>query len=130
MGTETVIKAIHWNVESKLWTNKLIDLELLLDEKCPDTCFVSEANLWDNMEDYDCNIPGYYIVLPSTMVSLKHARIILLVKNGLDVHVLREHMDTDTATIWIRIGSSKSRSVIIGGIYREHQQLGAGNRDS
>ena len=42
----------------------------------------------------------------------------------MNIHILNDHMDTDLATIWIKIGSTKKTSVIIGGLYREHSQLG------
>ena len=60
------------------------------------------------------------------MNSLKHARIMLIVKDGLNIHIMKDHMDSDTATIWIRVGSRK-HSIVIGGIYREHLLLGNDN---
>ena len=42
------LHVIHWNAGSKLWTNKIIQIEALLaEEKNHDLCFVSEYNLWD-----------------------------------------------------------------------------------
>ena len=58
-----------------------------------------------------------------------HARIVLLVRNDLEVHVMRDIMEEDTATIWARIGTTKSSYIAVGGIYRQHQILGDGNRD-
>ena len=46
---------------------------------------------------------------------LQHAIIVLLVKNSLNIHMMREHMERDTATMWFRVGSTKKNSVIIGG---------------
>ena len=37
---------------------------------------------------------------------------------------LDKFMDTEVATIWVRAGQSKKHSLNIGGIYREHHQLG------
>ena len=39
---------------------------------------------------------------------------------------MEEHMDREVATVWVRIGSSRRNSLVIGGIYREHHQLGRG----
>ena len=39
-------------------------------------------------------------------------------------------MDPDIAAIWIRIGTSKRNSVVIGGLYREHTQLGTDTSNS
>ena len=70
-------------------------------------CFITEANLWNNIELEDRQIPGHTMILPNTMVSLGHARIVLLVRNDVTVTKLDEFMDQETATIWVRIGSCK-----------------------
>ena len=60
--------------------NKTEEIELLLSEKQPDLCFITEANLWENTENHLIAIPGYDIILPNTMKKLGHARIVLLAK--------------------------------------------------
>ena len=117
------LKVIHWNLGARLWTNKLEEIELLLTEKKPDLCFLSEANLWSYMEDHEITIPGHNIILPNTMKYLRHARIVLLVKDHLNIHKLNQYMDRDTASIWVRIGDTKKNSIVIGGVYRQHLLL-------
>ena len=85
--------------------------------------------MWSHVPDYETIIPGHHLILPSTMKSLNHARIVLIVRDGVNVHVLKEHMDPDIAAIWVKIASSKKRSVVVGGIYREHLQLGTEDRN-
>ena len=41
------IKIVHWNLGSRLWKNKLLDIQSLLNEFKPDLCYISEENLWD-----------------------------------------------------------------------------------
>ena len=41
-------RVIHWNLGSKHWTKKLVEIEGLLNEKKPELCFITEANLWVN----------------------------------------------------------------------------------
>ena len=118
------IKIIHWNVGARLWCSKLTDIEALLLQEKPQLCFISEANLWNHIDIEDRQIPGYTIILPNTMSSLGHARIVLLVMDGIIVTKLDELMDQETAAIWIRIGNGRHNSVIVGGLYREHSQLG------
>ena len=117
-------KVVHWNAGSKLWENKLDIIENLLSDKKPDLCFISEANLWSHVPDYERVIPGHHLILPNTMISLNHARLVLIVRDGVNVHVLKEHMDPDIAAIWVKIASAKKHSVVVGGFYREHLQLG------
>ena len=47
-----------------------------------------------------------------------------LVREDIEVKVMKEFMDTDTATVWVRIGTTKKSQVIVGGIYRQHLILG------
>ena len=58
------------------------------------------------------------------MVTLGHARIVLVVRDDIRVHKLEEYMDNQTATIWVRVGAGRLNSLVVGGIYREHSQLG------
>ena len=119
---------MHWNAGGRLWQNKILEVEALLHEKRPQICFISEANLWVDVPQEEVEIEGYKMHLPSTMSSQNHARIIVLVRNDLNVHIMRDHMDLDTAAIWLRIGSSKN-ALIIGGVYRQHQILGEAEKE-
>ena len=39
------LRILHWNMGSKEWKSKTVEIEALLVEKQPDMCFISEANL-------------------------------------------------------------------------------------
>ena len=82
------------------------------------------------MDTEECQIPGHTLILPNTMNSMGHGRIALLVRNDIKVHKLNKHMSTEIATIWVQVGKSQKSGLVVGGIYREHQQLGRINRDS
>ena len=124
------LKIIHWNLGSKLWCNKLEDIELLLNEFKPDLCYISEANLWNGLDHHEREILGHEIIYPNTMERLGHARIILLVREGISVVKLNQYMESDTATIWVRVGSSKKKNIIVGGIYRQHRVLGVTDKEA
>ena len=124
------LKIIHWNLGSKLWCNKLEDIELLLSEFKPDLCYISEANLWNGLDHHEREILGHEIIYPNTMERLGHARIILLVREGISVVKLNQYMESDTATIWVRVGSSRKKSIIVGGIYRQHRVLGVTDKEA
>ena len=120
----------HWNAGSRLWGNKLLDLQLLLEERRPDACYISEANLWENTPLHERNMDGYRLILPKTMMTMKHSRLALLVREDLDFEVTENYMDGETPTIWGRIGRNKKNSILLGGIYREHRQLGITSPDA
>ena len=122
------LKVVHWNLGSKLWRNKREEIELLLGQYRPDLCFITEANMWKDTEHYDREIMDHKLIYPNTMDTMDHSRIILIVKQEVEVTVLNQYMDGATASIWVKIGTSKKNSLIIGGLYREHNQLGTGDR--
>ena len=117
------LKIIHWNGGGRLWQNKLIEVEHLVREYSPDICYISEANLWQNLDEIDMNIPGYSIHLPNTMISLGHARLVLLTRDNLNVKIIPEE-DKEAAMLWCKVGSGRKSAVLVGGIYRQHQLLG------
>ena len=41
----STLRILHWNAGSRLWTNKLIEIETLLLDKKPDILIISEANI-------------------------------------------------------------------------------------
>ena len=128
-STAANLKVIHWNAGSRLWENKVTEIEALMLQMKPDLCFISEANLWDTTDDMDKNIPNYKLLLPNTMSNLKHARIILLVKSELIVHQLK-YTNDEAAVIWVKIGDTRKNSLIVGGAYRQHHILGRDYHDS
>ena len=123
------VKVLHWNAGSCHWENKTTQIESFLLEHSPDICIISEANIWDTLCEADRLIPGYNLHLPSTMQTLGHARIALLVREGLVVQQIN-HKSPDAAVIWCKIGDTKKNSIIIGGAYRQHHLLGVNYSDS
>ena len=115
---------LHWNGGSRKWQNKRLEIECLLREKDPDLCYISEANLWTGLDSMDMDIPGYKLILPNTMTSLLHARLVLLVRNDVTAQLLVDNNDKEAAAIWVKVGSTRRKSLVVGGIYRQHQLLG------
>ena len=103
------LNVVHWNGGAKKWINKKLEIESLLSEKSPDVCYISEANLWDDDDIEDKDIPGYRIVLPNTMNSLKHACLIVLIKSDLIANIVQEKSNKDAAMIWIKVGTSRKK---------------------
>ena len=122
------LRIVHWNLGSRRWENKTDEIEALINEKEVDLCFISEANLWSEVPDHDRIIPGFHLIYPETMDTMMHARIMLLVKDGIIVSRLQEQ-DTGSASIWVRIGHGRNSSLTVGGIYREHLRLGQTDRN-
>ena len=94
-------------VGPKKWPNKKLEIESLLLEKSPDLCFISEANIWDDLESNEIDLEGYNTFLPNTMKSLHHSRIVLLAKNDLTVKIIPEKVNKEVAMIWLSVGTTK-----------------------
>ena len=72
------------------------------------------------------HIEGYTIVLPSTMLQMRYARIVLLIKEDINFKLLNQHIQQTTASIWISVGSRGKKPLVIGGMYREQSLLRQG----
>ena len=121
-----MITIAHWNLGAKRWQKKMEEIEILSTEKLPDLLFITEANLFDEVPDYSRYVEGYQIILPNTMEHLRYVRIILLVRNGIQVEVMTDCMEQDLSVIWVKVGRAGRRPLVVGGIYREQHLLRQG----
>ena len=123
------LKILHWNGGARRWENKRLEIENLIMEESPDLCYISESNLWEDIDPADIDIFGYKTLFPNTMTSLKHVRLLLLIKDYLNYEEIKINDNKEAAMVWIRVGDSKKKSVLVGGIYRQHQLLGQADRN-
>ena len=79
------LKVTHWNGGSRLWENKIEELELLLADSKPDICFVSESNLWKGLESHQVELTGHTLIYPKSFQYLNHARLMCIVREDLDI---------------------------------------------
>ena len=52
---------------------------------------------------YEISMQGYRMILPNTMTTMGHCRIVALVREQLEVEVINDLMEKDLATIWMKI---------------------------
>ena len=97
------LSIVHWNAGSRHWHRKRLDIELLIQELKPDLLFVSKANMFDLTPEWEHNIEGYNMLLPLSMKAAGYSWIVILVKEGTDVHLLTDLMEPDLLAIWVRI---------------------------
>ena len=118
------INLVHWNPGSTHWPRKLQEIRQAMVEFQPDILTISEANLMANTPDYKTQINGYKMVQPPTMEFMGHCRLLVLVRDTIEVDILTDIMEEDLPTVWLRIKRRGRRNMIFGSIYREHHQLG------
>ena len=119
------LKIMQCNLGNKNWSNKITEIQTIINELNPDICFVTEANLHNSTPNEDRIIPGYKLEYPLTREnpSLEYSRIIAIIKENITVQVLKEHMSTDISSIWLKIVKKGPKKLVIGGTYREHKFL-------
>ena len=88
-----------------------------------DLIFISEANLDESVEVHDSLIHGYSITLPKTVARNGTARLVLLTRNCLNFTVRNDLMDDSFSSIWVKISRPGVKSLLVCGLYREHQYL-------
>ena len=122
-GQNNYLKISHWNIGAKQWHKKIEDIEMFLFEKDPDILIVSEANLMREVTPEQRHVNGYEMVLPNSMQLRGYARIIMLIREGIEYKLLEQYMLPGTASIWIQVGRRGRKPIRIGGLYREHTLL-------
>ena len=123
------ISVIHWNMGSRFWTRKKEEVEAVLLQYSPDIFIISESNLLESINDYERAVPGYKILLPKTVEVQDVSRIVMLVREEMEVKIMEEYMDNTIASIWIKVGSKGRRPLLIGAIYREFRYIRQNQED-
>ena len=113
----------HWNMGSKFWQRKQVEAEVVTMEFKPDLFIVTEANMLNSLSEQEKNITGYKLYVPKTSQVQVVSRMVIFVRESLQVEVKTDLMDTDVAAIWMKVGARGRRPLLIGGVYREHKYL-------
>ena len=103
--------------------SKIEEIQALIDEMTPDLLYITEANYFSEFPDHLTHIPGYRQVHPKQLVTMKYSRIVLLVRDGIQVTILEDLMCPEVASIWLKIAKRGCRKFHLGGVYREHMLL-------
>ena len=122
-GGHSTLRAVHWNMESKYWINKTHEIQIMVDDiKLYVEC-ISEANIFHDDQEHQLKIQGYTLHLTKSIKTLNYCRLAMLVRDGTDVHILEEYMDTVTPSFWLKLPYKGRKNVFICSVYREHRYL-------
>ena len=122
-GTRQNVTVVHWNMGAKQWPKKLLEMEAVTIQYSPDVFIVSESNLLEAVPTDERKIPGYNLLLPKTVELQKISRLVILVKEDLDMKVVEELGDNTLAAIWLKIGGCGRKPMLLGAVYRKHRYL-------
>ena len=82
---------------------KVIEIEAVIIQYVPDVFIISESNLREELLDHEKEIHGYREILPKTAAVQKLVRLVMLVRDGVQVYTVGELMDNEVAAVWIKI---------------------------
>ena len=105
------INIAHWNGssshlgKSSKGKEKVEHMKFLLNKHNIDVQGLSEANLFNSVENAEIKINKYKVLRQNLNVS----RLVVYVKEDLDYKLVEELMDPDIAAIWIEVGRGKSK---------------------
>ena len=114
---------LHWNMGSKFWVRKKLEIEATLQRYKPQIMIISEANLLLNLTEQERNIPGYKILTPTVPADHKIVRIVALVEETLECKLIPEYMNPSIASIWLKVTNKGKKPLVVGGYYRQHQYI-------
>ena len=117
------VSIIHWNLEAKMWPRKKLEIEAVILQYVPDIFVISEVNLLKTLSDEERMISGYRILTPEITGNQNLFRLVVLVKETIDVKVIEELNDNRLSAMWLKVGARGRRPMIIGAIYREFRYI-------
>ena len=121
IGKELTV--LHWNSGSKHWVNKAEEILYWLFNKKPDVYIISEANVFSTNQDAELVTPGYSMIKTKSWSTLNHSRLVVLVRENLNITTEDKLMDDKISSVWMKISGRGVKTLHIGAIYREHTIL-------
>ena len=123
---------MHWNMGSTNLQNKMRELERVIQERKPGIIGISEANLKQTVEMDKVRIPGYEIYTSYTAEGGVMRRLVTYVREGVNVKLREDLMDTNFSSIWLEINlkqGKKDVKILVCNFYREHKVVGIDKTD-
>ena len=122
-GVKT-LKIVHWNMWSRHFINKKEEVDNVISEFRPDLFLISEAYHYPDNPEYQSHVNGYTLQNSPTFMKHKYDRLLLLIRDGLNIRIRTDLIDDDDlASIWIDIIRRGARKTTFGFVYREHKLL-------
>ena len=106
---------------------KTDEIVQFLAENNPDVFFITEENLQIETPLVETCIPKYTAVYPKTLEKTGVARIIALVRDGINIEVKYDWMEDHTSSIWMEIQRPGKKKLVLGSVYREQSLLRQGS---
>jgi exonuclease III len=100
--------------------NKRDELQLLLREKKVDVLGLTESWTHDGISDAEISFSGYRMFRKdrSNSAKTRGGGVLLYVKEEFTAQDLTRELDSENESLWIKIGTKESESVVIGICYR------------
>ena len=113
----------QWNMGSKRWHRKKLEIETVILQHNPDILVISEANMEMDKSEEENDVQGYEALVPLGAEEQGLARLVVLVREGITVKVQEQYMDKIVAAVWMRIGCRGRKPITLGAVYRQHKYI-------
>ena len=120
------LTCLYWNKGPPFLTNKMLDIETIVQAHKPHILGLGEANLHHDHDVEDVQLPGYTLHVDSSIdnPNLGIAIVVVYTHNILRVR-RREDLEDDTITaIWLEFGLPHQKSCLVCIGYRQWCLLG------
>ena len=115
------ITIMHWNKGPSLLSNKMHDLENIIDKYRPHVLGLSEGNLRKFDDESDVQLKDYNLHTCPTINNLEHgvSRVVVYTHKSIVVKPRPDLMNPWVSSIWLEVGLPRQRKFLLCNGYRE-----------
>ena len=115
------INIIHWNKGSSILSNKMGDLEAIVENHRPLLLCISEANLRKYDDFDDVQLPDYTLHTCPTIDNPEHgvSRVVVYTHKSLIVKPRPDLMNPWLSAVWLEVGLPRRHKFLLCNAYRE-----------
>ena len=123
-----VRKKVFWNKGGALQPlhKKINEIEEMVKSNNFGVFGVVEANLFKESNHEDVTIDGYSLLWDLGRENRKrnNSRCVLYIRNDLSYKIRNDLMEMDIPEIWVEVGESNKKRLLLGLFYREFSEWG------
>ena len=110
---------------SRAWIRKSDEVRQVLSEQNPDILVIAEANLHvETQQKLKKQLKDIKLITNKIPAHRNIHRLIVLVKDGLQIVIRDDIMDENITSIWIEIPRRGEKKLLLGAVYREQSITG------
>ena len=120
------IRIFHFNKGNAHLCNRINEIENIISTHRPSILGLSEGNFYQHHDLDSVQIENYKLINAKTLNNpeLKVSRVCVYLHNSMVGRVREDLMDDNFSSIWVEVGLSQKRKILVGNVYREWGFMG------